>query len=464
MRRGTWLGEARIANAFLEPLSALGRGQGPRTGGLLCLCAVFAILSGLTAKPAVAQAPPFSVGIFRPWSGYGIPNGLWMTGDFNNDGRADIFHAVANTDYANVWRSNGNGSFSVTSFRPWPGYGIPNGLWLTGDIDGDRRTDVFHAVANTDYANVWRSNGNGTFTVTSFRPWPGYGIPNGLWMTGDFNNDGRADVLHAVANTDYANVWTSNGNGTFTVTSFRPWPGYGIPNGIWLTGDFNGDRRIDVIHAVANTDYANVWTSNGNGTFTVTSFRPWPGYGIPNGLWMTGDFNGDGRTDVLHAVANTDYVNVWLSSGSGTFNVVSFRPWVGYGIPNGLWLVGDYNRDGKSDIVHAVQNTDYVNVWLSNGDGRFRVSSFSPWNGYGIPNGLWLPADISGDGKTDIVHAVQGTDYVHPWLSVLPAPGEVSLDSIEMTQAVQDMAHTVALVAGKTTWRGPTSAPTRRTR
>jgi hypothetical protein len=405
----------------------------------------------LTVSMASSQVP-FSVGMFRPGAGYAIPNGLWLTGDFNGDGKTDIFHAVQNADYANVWLSNGDGTFSVHSFSPWPGYAIPNGVWLAGDFNGDGKTDIVHAVANTDYANVWLSNGDGTFTVRSFSPWSGYEIPNGVWLAGDFNGDGKTDILHAVANTDYANVWLSNGDGTFAVRSFSPWAGYSIPNGLWIVGDFNGDGKSDVLHAVQDADYANVWLSNGDGTFNVRSFSPWAGYAIPNGVWLTGDFNGDGKTDIFHAVQDTDYANVWLSNGDGTFNVRSFSPWAGYAIPNGVWLTGDFDGDGKTDVFHAVQDSDYANVWLSNGDGTFNVSSFSPWSGYAIPNGLWLAGDITGDRKTDIVHAVASGDYVHPWIAVLPTNNEVSLAGLEITQAIQDMAEDVTLVAGKTTW------------
>jgi outer membrane protein assembly factor BamB len=84
-----------------------------------------------------------------------------------------------------------------------------------------------------------------------------------VWLTGDFNRDGRTDVLHAVAGSDYAHQWTSRGNGQFRVSTFRPWVGYAIPNGVWLTGDFSGDRRTDVFHAVAGTNYAHIWIANG---------------------------------------------------------------------------------------------------------------------------------------------------------------------------------------------------------
>jgi hypothetical protein len=413
----------------------------------------FILLLGLVGG---ATAQTFNVLQFRPWAGYAIPNGLWLTGDFNADGKQDIVHAVAGSSYVHVWTSNGSGGFSVGTFSPWPGYAIPNGVWRTGDFNGDGRTDILHAVANTDYVHVWTSKGDGTFTVSTFSPWRGYAIPNGLWLTGDFNRDGRTDIFHAVANSDYAHVWTSNGNGTFTLSTFRPWSGYAIPNGEWLTGDFNGDGRTDVFHAVANSDYAHIWTSNGAGGFTVGTFRPWAGYAIPNGVWMAADFNGDGRTDVFHAVASGDYAHIWTSSGgAGSFTVGTFRPWAGYAIPNGLWMTGDFDGDGRADVLHAVANSSYVHTWRSTGVAQFSVGTFSPWAGYAIPNGLWLPADITGDGKTDIVHAVQNTDYVHPWISNMitsnPNATQVAVTGIEVTQAIQDMPHSVALVAGRRT-------------
>jgi V8-like Glu-specific endopeptidase len=205
--------------------------------------------------------------------------------------------------------------------------------------------------------------------------------------------------------------------GPWAVGTFSPWAGYAIPNGLWLPADINGDGRTDIVHAVQDTDYVHTWISNGNGTFTVGTFSPWAGYGIPNGLWLPADINGDGRTDIVHAVQGTDYVHTWVSNGDGTFSVGTFKPWDGYAIPNGLWLPANINGDDRTDIVHAVQDTDYVHTWISNGNGTPTVETFSPWPGYAIPNGLWLPVDLNGDGRTDIVHAVQGTDYVHTWIA-----------------------------------------------
>lgn len=78
--------------------------------------------------------------------------------------------------------------------------------------------------------------------------------------------------------------------------------------------------------------------SDGAGGFTVTQSSPWSDYGLPNGNWLSADLNGDGRMDMVHAVNNSDSVHTWISNGNGTFNVGTFRPWASYAIPNGVWL------------------------------------------------------------------------------------------------------------------------------
>jgi 5,10-methenyltetrahydromethanopterin hydrogenase len=223
--------------------------------------------------------------------------------------------------------------------------------------------------------------------------------------------------VQSVQNTVYLHTWMSKGDGTFAFGTFSPGAGYAIPNGLWLPMDLNGDGKTDIVHAVQNTDYVHTWMSNGDGTFAVGTRTEGAGYAIPQGLWLPADLNGDGRTDIVHAVQNTDYVHTWMSNGDGTVAVGTYIPGEFYSFRIGLWIPLVMNVVGKTDIVHAVQNTDYVHTWMSNGDGTFAVGTLSPGAGYAIPNGLWLPADITGDGKTDIVHAVQNADYVHTWIA-----------------------------------------------
>jgi hypothetical protein len=151
-------------------------------------------------------------------------------------------------------------------------------------------------------------------------------------LTGDFNGDGRTDIA-LVGGAGWATIPVafSNGNGTFTVTNdgvanFPTWtatPGVKV-----LTGDFNGDGRTDIA-LVGGAGWATIPVafSNGNGTFTVTNdgvanFPTWTA--TPGVKVLTGDFNGDGRTDVaLVGGAGWATIPVAFSNGNGTFAVTN---------------------------------------------------------------------------------------------------------------------------------------------
>ncbi|UZO75394.1 VCBS repeat-containing protein [Microcystis aeruginosa str. Chao 1910] len=100
---------------------------------------------------------------------------------------------------------------------------------------------------------------------------------------------------------NYVHLWQSNGDGTFSIKSFTPGGGYGVGvnNYRYETGDFNGDGKTDLIPFDVN-NYVHLWQSNGDGTFSIKSFTPGGGYGVGvnNYRYETGDFNGDGKTDL----------------------------------------------------------------------------------------------------------------------------------------------------------------------
>jgi hypothetical protein len=313
----------------------------------------------------------FAVSVFQPWPQYGMTSGRWQLGYFNNDNKLDMIHLCC-SDQAQVWLSNGDGTFSIRAFQPSPGYGMQSGSWLVGDFNGDLRTDLVHLWTNGNYANVWLSNGDGSFSIRSFAPWPDYGFLVGSWQSGDFNADGRLDLMHLWGGD--VNIWLSNGDGSFSIRSFAPWPGYGYNSGSWQAGDFNGDRRTDLIHFWGGSP-ANIWLSNGDGNFSILPFEPWPGYNYLSGVWLPGDFNGDGRTDFVH-IWGGGYANVWLSKGDAGFSLNLFSPWPGYGFLSGSWHVGDFDGDGRTDLFHLCCH--YVNIWRSNGDGSFTVARFTP--------------------------------------------------------------------------------------
>jgi hypothetical protein len=108
----------------------------------------------------------------RPWPGYGISSGSWQVGDFNGDGRADLFHA-ASPSTAHTWTAHANGSFIIGYPSPWPGYHFWAGSWRAADLNGDDRTDLVHFAGN-GFVHTWIAQPSGAFEVGAFQPWPGY--------------------------------------------------------------------------------------------------------------------------------------------------------------------------------------------------------------------------------------------------------------------------------------------------
>ena len=150
--------------------------------------------------------------------------------------------------------------------------------------------------------------------------------------TGDFNHNGKRDLVVADAGTGTVEVLLNNGNGTFSDTSYAitysGHYGYAIPYSVCV-GDFNGDGNLDF--AVANYDQVNyglgsgtieVFKGNGDGTFTFASEYQGSGSGTsfdPIAI-VAADFNGDGKVNLAVANYYQGVVNVLAGNGDGTFS------------------------------------------------------------------------------------------------------------------------------------------------
>jgi hypothetical protein len=361
------------------------------------------------------------------WSSFEV-----IRGDFNADQRADLYlHGRPGSgvgDYMGLSAGPAVPGATPSAFEfwtwTWP-FGSNN--WnsfevLTGDFNGDRRTDIYlHGRPGSGAGDYM-----GLSTGTGFEVWT-WSWPYGAsvnWnafqvITADFDGDGRTDLyLHGRPGSgfgDYMGLSTGRGFEFWTWA----WPfGAGVNWNAFevSTSDFDGDGRSDLfLHGRPGSgqgDYMALSTGRGFEFWTWA----WPfGAGANWNAFevVTGDFNGDRRGDLyLHGRPGTgqgDYMA--HSTGRGFV----FWTWAWPFGPGANWnafeaLTADLDGDRRSDLyLHARPGSgdpDYAGVSTGSGFTFWNwTSTFSPGREVSL-------SDSDGDGRADLyLHAGPGVPY-----------------------------------------------------
>jgi len=222
------------------------------------------------------------------------------------------------------------------------------------------RADLLWRNANSGQNVVWLMNGNSL--VSSFYSNP-VGDPN--WKiqgAGDFNNDGISDYVWRNYATGQNAFWLINADNTYRSAAF--FQSIGDPN--WKiagTGDFDGDGQTDLIWRNYATGENASWLMNGT-TLRTSVYLP----SVPDlnsRLNGVGDFNGDGKPDLVWRNYQTGQNSIWLMNGLSLSSAVSFQA---VSDPNwNIVGVGDFNGDGKQDLAWRNYSSGQSVFWLMNG-------------------------------------------------------------------------------------------------
>jgi hypothetical protein len=351
-------------------------------------------------------------------NGDGAPDIVTANGDSYGQG-GSYFQEYDTGPTVSVLLGNSDGSFQKQQTYALDEGSNANAV-AVADLTGDGIPDIITAN-NNGTLSVLQGNGDGTFQQPETLSDSG-GTPDALAVA-DLNGDGIPDIITANSRGSHnsfgkVSVLLGNGDGTFQEPlTFS----VGLHPNALAVADLTGDGIPDI--ATANGDgTVSVLLGNGDGTFQPQQTFP---VGSGADAVAVADLNGDGIPDIITANAGTpshpgDTVSVLLGHGDGTFlPQQTFQ----VGSQPGALAVADLTGDGKPDIIAANRGGSYnpygntVSVLLGNGDGTFQPQQTFQ---VGLGPSAVAVADLGGDGIPDIITA----NYSSNTVSVLPGNGD----------------------------------------
>lgn len=317
-----------------------------------------------------------SVQIGNGWSSM---SDIFIPGDFNGDGRADLlahgadgglvlYKGTGGGGLAKVgavgsgWQTmvaKSSGGLKITA-PPVPPAGI-------GNVNGAGGVDIVAAASNGE-AFIYGGSGTGGFTSRS-KIGNGWGAGDTIVQLGDFDRSGTSDFgrIDAAGNF-YLYRGAVGGGFAAPVRIGHGWSGF-----VHVLGgmDFDGDRIVDTL-AVDRAGAMYLYRGSGKGAWIGAPVQVGNGWGTADPVFYAGDFDGDGRGDVIARMSDGT-LRLYPIDGGSKWGVPR-QIGNGWGAFSNVFTPGDFNGDGAADLI-ATLPSGLMYLYPGTGSGQFRARS-----------------------------------------------------------------------------------------
>lgn len=255
----------------------------------------------------------------------------------------------------------------------------PELLDTRSDMDGDGLSDLVFQNQTSGRIVVWPMDGlvrksvGGGFT---FPMSPDVGIDDRLATVADLHGDADRDLVFQNVWTGNVSVWVMDGTTRAGLEAASPPAPVDVDPLAWslrTSGDFNQDGQGDLVFQNVATGAISVWLMEPDAAVPTRAANTLTNPAAPQAgararLATSGDFDGDGRSDLVFQDAESGAVSVWLMDGTTRIAERVTDP--DAPVDRASWRVataGDFDADGQSDLVFQNVTSARIVVWLMNG-------------------------------------------------------------------------------------------------
>ncbi len=247
---------------------------------------------------------------------------------------------------------------------------------------------------------------------------------------GDFNGDGKADMISANFGAATVSVLLNTTTPGASTPTFSAATDFATGTGAYATaiGDLNGDGKPDIAVANYNETSVSVFintTTPGASTPTFTAKTDFTAGTNPASVSFS-DFNGDGKPDMVVANYGSNTLSVLFNTTTPGASTPTFSAKTDFTTGTGPYSVstGDFNGDGKNEIASANYDGTSVSVFINTTTPGASTPTFSAKTDFtaGTNPASVAIRDLNGDGVSDMAVANYGSNSVSVFLNTT-APG-----------------------------------------